>query len=159
MDLWFKLMVMLFIKNGLQWQNPYLCLVISMDGIEKNSEVVKILLDASISQFQMLLDNQKSNTWPNIKSVSRDPTVRRKTETQFGQDMLFKTKSHSSLIAYSGTLKRISNGHIQHQLQSPGRVTGFMRLTLACLKSSEESVRTETLLISTSIESRIQVIM
>lgn len=159
MDLWFNPMVILFTKSGLPWQNPYLYLVISTDGIEKSSEVAKMVLDASTSHFQMSVVNQGSNICKSTKSILRDPMVRRKIGTLFGQDMLFKTKIHSSLMVYSGTQKRSLNGLIHHQLQSPGRVTESMRLTLVCHKSLEESAHTETSLISTWRESRIQVIM
>jgi len=152
-------MVMLYTKNGLPWPNLYPCLVISMDGTEKSSEVAKTVLDALISQFLMLVVNQESNICPNIKLTLRDLMVRRKTEIQFGQDMLFKIKNHLSLIVYSGTLQNNSNGLILHQHQSQIRVIGFMRLMWVCLKSSVELVHTETLPISISIESRIQDIM
>lgn len=152
-------MVILFTKNGLPWPHLYPYLVISMAGTGKSSEALRIVSVASTSQFPVLMVNQGSNICPNIKLTSRDPMVRRKTEIRFGQDMLFKTKKQLSMIVSFGTLKRISNGQIHHQLRFPSRVTGFMKLTLAWPKSSEESVLTETSPITTLIESRTQDIM
>lgn len=127
-----------------------------MTGIEKNLELVKMILDASMSLSLQRMESAEFLTTLDTKSTSKVLMVIDEIETLPGLVWLCKIIILSFLIATGGIQKRNSNGRIRDQSPNLNRVFEFMRPMLVWLKSGARSILTEILLITIWKESSKQ---
>lgn len=128
-------MVILFTKNGHPELSQLQYLESSMTGIEKNLELVKMILDASMSLSLQRMESAEFLTTLDTKSTSKVLMVIDEIETLPGLVWLCKTHTHTFMIASGGILMKNLNGHIKDQFLSLNRAFVFTKHMLEWLKN------------------------